>query len=179
MSLPYNLFLARRAINYVNIQIGIISPNKLPYQTLEQQYERNRCNFELLNTRIAIQERLRQVVDEIPSDSFYRKHALLSNVTTIESHLGNCGEKAILAFSHLKMLGARPLDLFDINIDNRSEDAHTIVVIGRITGHETDPKTWNHESVVCDPWDNQIYPISLYDSKIPFRGGLILHYRYV
>ncbi|CDG16718.1 hypothetical protein [Xenorhabdus doucetiae] len=174
------LFLAKQAINYVNNTVGVISPNQLPTQTQEQQDERRRCNIELSRMRNSIQERLEPMLgnSNTLSDSFYRKYFLLSNFDTVTSHLGNCGEKTILAFSYLKMRGARPLELFDIDIDNKGEDAHSILVIGRVAGNDLFPNTWNRESVVCDPWNNQCYPSSLYDSKTPFTGRLILNYRY-
>ncbi|PHM70915.1 hypothetical protein [Xenorhabdus kozodoii] len=175
MLLPYNLFLARKAINYVNIQIGVTSTNQMPIQTPEQIDRKHHYEVELFKIRDSVMQRVQEHVGNTRSNSFYRKHMMFSNAATIESHLGNCGEKAILAFSYLKNLGAKPLDLFDIDLEN---DGHTFVVIGRETGYMMPPNTWNPESVVCDPWTNQAYPIKLYDSKAPFTGNLILHYRY-
>ncbi|MDX7992827.1 hypothetical protein [Xenorhabdus littoralis] len=177
-SLPYNLFLARRAINYVNISVGVISPNQLPGQSIGQKNNMRRANNELDTIRKSIQENLRAIVGNTHSKLYYRKMILLTSANATESKLGNCGEKAIIAFSHLKMLGVKPLDLFDIDIDDRGRQGHTIVVIGRVTGNETEPSTWNHESVVCDPWSNQVYPSSIYGRKAPFIGELILRYRY-
>ncbi|SIP72562.1 hypothetical protein XIS1_1560034 [Xenorhabdus innexi] len=47
LSLPYNLFLARKAINYVNNEIGITSPNQLPTQTkgLSKLRLREKCSI--------------------------------------------------------------------------------------------------------------------------------------
>ncbi|MDX7985900.1 hypothetical protein FE392_00905 [Xenorhabdus sp. 12] len=176
MTLTRNIFLARKAINHVNIQLGIVSPNQLPTQTPEQRNEKSDRNYELQCRRGAIEQNL---VGNRRSDDYWRKYILLTNIAAIELKLGNCGEKAMLAFSYLMTQGAKPIDLFDIvDTDNEEQNGHTIVVIGRVTGKDTKTTTWNYESVICDPWANQIYPCSLYGQKAPFVGKLILRYRY-
>ncbi|WP_340609515.1 hypothetical protein [Xenorhabdus bharatensis] len=176
-SLPYNLFLARRAINYVNNKIQVISPNRLPTETNEQKDLKKELERRLENRRNAADLRADAVSGNIFTRNKIRTIMLLTNASTIESKIGNCGEKAILAFYYLKMQQVEPLELFDASMGEAADDYHTFVVIGRTRGIETDPSTWNHETVVCDPWAEQVYPSYSYNSHAQFTGELILIYR--
>ncbi|WP_340621336.1 hypothetical protein [Xenorhabdus siamensis] len=178
MSLSRNIFLARKAINYVNIKIGITSPNQLPTQTVEQKKLSNELNKQLYSIRMSTHARLNEVSNNRQTYDHNRKHIFLTSAAAIEYRLGNCGEKAIVAFSYLKMQGVEPLDLFDVDIDDLGKDGHTIVVIGRLQGNTKEPDTWNREAVICDPWSNCAYPSYCYDQNIPFDGELILRYRH-
>ncbi|WP_340616845.1 hypothetical protein [Xenorhabdus entomophaga] len=182
MSLPWNLFLARRAINFVNITLGITSPNQLPAETQEQQNQKSEYN----NQVSLMRNRVENIVDRAwkrrnsreERNDLYRKVIMGTSAYVIENRIGNCAEKSCVAFTRLKRMGAKPLELFEININNQDDDYHSIVVIGRTTGNSQQPRTWNHEAVICDAWSKQAYPSTLYENNIAFAGQLTLLHRY-
>ncbi|PHM70917.1 hypothetical protein [Xenorhabdus kozodoii] len=181
----YNLFMAKKAINYVNNSVEVISPNQIP-KIPELLPYRDDMKLQLHHMRKMIDQTTRKNVirDNIKRDEphfyqkLYGKRIPIRSAYATEWHVGNCGEKAAIAFAHLKFNRVKPLDFFSIDIDNLGNDHHSIVVIGRVTGNSTDPATWGREAVICDPWDKTAYPAHLYPDKVAFKGRLKLRYRY-
>ncbi|MDR0219442.1 MAG: hypothetical protein LBI71_11340 [Enterobacteriaceae bacterium] len=182
MSLARNILLARRAINYVNDTLGVISPNQIP-KTPEFLENRKQTNTKLKSLRKYINRTLDRKMkrDGITKDKSdyniqsYKRIIPIRSAYASKYHVGNCGEKAAIAFTRLKFLGARPIEFFSIKMLN---DTHSIIVIGRISGDRLNPSTWNRDAVICDPWDNKAYPAFRYIDKIAFQGVLTFRYRY-
>ncbi|HSU17541.1 hypothetical protein [Longimicrobium sp.] len=97
--------------------------------------------------------------------------------------IGNCEEKAYLAFDMLATRGVRPLELMAVSqpdddppdtvrgaISGIQEDFggpdHAFVVIGRVGGNLRDYRTWNEGTVVCDPWAGRAYYCELFDEEM-------------
>ena len=84
---------------------------------------------------------------------------------------GNCGEQAAVAYVYLYHQGVRPLEYVTL-----ANGGHVFVLIGREAGSSlSDYKAWGDEAVVCDPWDNNAYPVAGYFafmmSKMPAARG--------
>ncbi|MBC8953994.1 hypothetical protein [Xenorhabdus sp. PB62.4] len=129
----------RKAINFVNITIRIISPNQLPAEKPEQQNQRSEYNTQVSLTR----SRFENIVDRAwqrrngleERNDLYRKVIMGTSAYAIENRIGNCAEKSCVAFTRLKRMVAKPLELFEININKQHDDYHSIVIIGRTTGN--------------------------------------------
>ncbi|MDH5545478.1 MAG: hypothetical protein OEZ43_07795 [Gammaproteobacteria bacterium] len=90
-----------------------------------------------------------------------------------DSRCGNCGEQAALAFEYLRLtLGATPIEYMTLASQRQGgggvgvcDGDHVFVVIGRKAGGNPgtvsstlDIQNWNPETVICDPWANEVYP---------------------
>ena len=74
---------------------------------------------------------------------------------------GNCETRAALALIYVATQSEiRPLELFSVGED------HVFMVIGRTAGLPREPAGWNDESVICDPWAEQVYAKSQMMQKI-------------
>jgi len=80
---------------------------------------------------------------------------------TIQSHTGNCGEHSQLAFKFLiDKTKSRPIEIVvKPGIPLLQVNSHNYVLIGRTKGTLLDPSSWNHDTVICDPYKNQVYSI--------------------
>ncbi|WP_139837467.1 hypothetical protein [Xenorhabdus beddingii] len=180
-----HLFLAKKAINYVNNTVGVVSLNQIPHiPELHQYGEVAAESIGYLRELIFIETKINLKKSRIRNDApnfneeCYRRYIPIRSAYATEFHVGNCGEKAAIAFAHLKLLGVKPVEFFSVNVDDKGDDYHAIVVIGRTTGRCLEPLTWNQEAVICDPWDKKAYPARLYHDKAAFKGTLKLRYRY-
>ncbi|MBI6549610.1 hypothetical protein [Xenorhabdus lircayensis] len=184
MTLARNIFLARKAINYVNKEIGVLSLNTINVDsyadilTLED-YQRAMLNMrQIINDTVERREFHHfENTGELSNNNMLYK-IIARSAYASKFHLGNCSEKAAIAFSRLKFLGARPLDIFLLIDEHQARNNHSFVVLGRTNGIPQQPSTWNHEATICDAWGDQAYPSYLYDNHISFAGTLTLLYRY-
>lgn len=83
----------------------------------------------------------------------------------IEWGVGNCFEKACVAFYYLLScrLNARPLDLVSLK---KFPGDHAFLLIGRPSESDiSDFSSWGSDCVVCDPWDNKAYSASVIPDK--------------
>jgi len=102
------------------------------------------------------------------------------------SRCGNCGEQAALAYEFLRTtLNATPIEY--VMLDSKRKDGggvgvcdgdHVFVVIGRKTGDPIGSDTagvevqkWNPETVICDPWANEVYQAFDLGVKAVCGGG--------
>lgn len=69
------------------------------------------------------------------------------------ARMGNCREKAALAFLTLEKAGVKPLDLMAF----LPPADHAFVVIGRTAGDPSDYRNWGKDAVVCDAWNENSY----------------------
>ncbi|OTA20339.1 hypothetical protein Xbed_01564 [Xenorhabdus beddingii] len=180
-----HLFFAKKAINYVNNTVRVVSSNQIPETPELHQHRKTAAEgIDYLRELVSIETEINLEKSHIRNDApnineeCYRRYIPISSAYATEFHIGNCGEKAAIAFAHLKLIGIKPLDFFSVNVDDKGDDYHAIVVIGRTTGRCLEPLTWNREAVICDPWDKKAYPAHLYPDKAAFKGTLQLRYRY-
>ncbi|MDX7985901.1 hypothetical protein FE392_00920 [Xenorhabdus sp. 12] len=184
MSLARNILLARRAINYVNKEIGVMSLNRVNVESYGdfltyEYYKDSMVNMRNIITDTIKRRGFHHFVDTGELSNNNMLHTIMARTAySSEFHLGNCAEKAAVSFSRLKFLGAKPLDIFLLTDEHETRNNHSFVVIGRTKGILHDPSTWDHEATICDAWTNQAYPSYLYYEKIPLTGTLTLRYRY-
>ncbi|OTA20341.1 hypothetical protein Xbed_01566 [Xenorhabdus beddingii] len=204
MGKALNLYLAKRAVQHVNITLGIISPNRpeqlssLPSsriayhqrlqtlrekgkETLNDYYQRRAANTlkkdpNIINQEPGIAYPARYYAAKEPQEHIIRQR-LISNNYAIEAGVGNCNEKSLIAFSYLLLRGARPLERFVI-INNMGISDHAFIVIGRNQGEPQQSESWNQEAVICDPWDDKVFFSNGRNLSILFEGTLRLMYRY-
>jgi hypothetical protein len=82
-------------------------------------------------------------------DKHFKIIELLAQIA-IDARAGKCQEMAALAFLFLMRANIGPLELVSI-------PTHTFLVIGR--NQDTpieDPRSWNKEAIVCDPWRRKL-----------------------
>ncbi|MBI6549609.1 hypothetical protein [Xenorhabdus lircayensis] len=186
MTLARNIFLARRSINYVNIKVGIISPNKFNPVTRGNVHNRIQFDNELAYIRRVVYSKLYLTLSDslnrtgclANNKQFFNYFSKITSAYATERKVGNCGELSCIALAHLKLLGAKPLDFFAIDMNNQRQEKHAFIVIGRTTGNPIQPATWNREAVICDPWCHKAYSVQNYSANVPFQGDLLLEYRY-
>ena len=97
---------------------------------------------------------------------------------------GNCGEYASVAFTLLKKQNIRPLDFVVVGTKMGGVYTHNFVVIGRCskkTGPRKkvielpEPNLWGNAAVVCDAYNDKVYPAIILNSMRPgdrFRHSL-------
>ncbi|PHM70916.1 hypothetical protein [Xenorhabdus kozodoii] len=205
MGKALNLYLAKKAIEHINNTLGIISPNRLPehllfppsnrtfynrrLQTLREKgketlnnYYKNRADDaikkdpNIINKEPGITNPARYYAAKTPQEHIIRQR-LISNNYAIEAGVGNCNEKSQIAFTYLLLRGARPLERFVI-INEMGISDHAFIVIGRNQGEPHQSESWNHEAVICDPWDDNVFLAIGRDLSTFFNGTLRLMYRY-
>lgn len=82
---------------------------------------------------------------------------------TSKFSLGNCHEMAMQALSYSML--KHPNILSEIFVLNPGD--HTFLVLGRsVVSNPNDPETWGSTCVVCDPWANNVFPASEYNTKL-------------
>ncbi|MBD2811121.1 hypothetical protein ID853_09565 [Xenorhabdus sp. Vera] len=201
----FNLHLAKKAIEHINITLGIISPNKLPehlhfppsnrthynqrLQTMREKGKETLNNYyknlaaktinedpDIINKEPRIANPVRYYSAKEPQKHIIRQR-LISNSHAIEAGVGNCNEKSQIAFTYLLLKGAKPLDRFVI-INEMGISDHAFIVIGRNCGVPQQSESWNHDAVICDPWDNNVFISNGRDLSNFFNGTLRLMHRY-
>ncbi len=90
-----------------------------------------------------------------------------------KAKVGNCGEHACVALTYLRdMHRVKRLDYMQYG---KGGD-HAWVVIGRAEGSVTgDYKTWGANAVVCDAWDDAVFPGSQVPGKLYGYGKVGYH----
>lgn len=100
-----------------------------------------------------------------------------------QKRAGNCEELACLAFDMLATRGIRPLELMALMVPDEDPPEtmlsaitgveaefggpdHAFVVIGRVGGDLRDYRTWNADTVVCDPWAKRAYKSYWFDQEM-------------
>jgi hypothetical protein len=73
---------------------------------------------------------------------------------SVNAMCGNCSDQATVAFVYLYDRGVRPIDLMFL-----TNEKHAFVVIGREKESTTKPSTWGSAAIVCDPWNDEAYPL--------------------
>jgi RHS repeat-associated protein len=162
-----NIAFAHMALKHVNINLRIRSVNK--------EYS-NYITQRVLGRKLA---KVRKDVDTLLGENHsFDLNAIRARAAySAESAVGNCGEKAAVAFVYLKSLTAHPLD-FMVTQSGTLLGSHAFVVIGRLKDSSPkDPTTWGRKAVVCDPWDSKVYLASSYFSNMYFKGQLQSKYR--
>ncbi|HET6914234.1 MAG TPA: hypothetical protein VFH71_12945 [Rhodanobacteraceae bacterium] len=72
----------------------------------------------------------------------------------VQGRAGNCDEQSCVALVYLYDNKVRPLDWMHL-----TNGRHSFVLIGRDATSGLDPATWGEDVVVCDPWNNDAYPL--------------------
>ncbi|CDG16717.1 hypothetical protein [Xenorhabdus doucetiae] len=205
MGKALNLYLANKAIKHINITLGIISPNRPPeylhslpsnriyynqrlqairekgQKTLNHYYQNRAADTmkkypDIINKEPGITNPARYYAAKEPQKHLIRQR-LISNNYAVEAGVGNCNEKSQIAFTYLLLRGARPLERFVI-INEMGISDHAFIVIGRNQGEPHQSASWNHEAVICDPWDNNVFLSNGRDLSTFFNGTLRLMHRY-
>lgn len=147
-TLQYYLQSAKHAVSYVNRKIRFSSNDPIDVT----------CTLGLIGIGMQI---FRKVADAKATDvakasggksalsDYMRGSAEMAEVARI----GNCREKAALAFLTLEKAGVKPLDLMAW----LPPADHAFVVIGREPGDPSDYRNWGKNAVVCDAWDKTSY----------------------
>lgn len=170
MSLDENLTLAKNAINHVK-QIVTLGSDNLKEDN--QQPERQTAS------RTA-QIRISEEIDESASNlNSAKSNGIIINFTFLDSvretidlvktfKAGNCAYQAYIAFEYLLANSTiRPISICSI-LDDNNMAKHTMILIGN-------PE--NADAVICDPHQNQSYPLTAFFEKI-YEGAPIRAYEY-
>jgi hypothetical protein len=96
---------------------------------------------------------------------------------SVDKKKGNCDEMSSIAYLYLRSSAIRPIDLFETGVvfkgegENRFEDKHQFVVIGRGAKEgQNAPTSWSQDAVVCDPWAEAAYPARNLHEKLGELG---------
>ena len=155
MSLQVNLSRAAQALTYVQSKMTIGASNK--FRDLARSLGGSAlCVVASRSVDIG--------APRGPVPSWLRGMAAKAKATGC----GNCGEQAAVAFVYLyEQIHAKPLDYMA-----RTNADHAFVVIGRMRQSRIDDyTTWGNDAVVCDAWDDQVYPAREIPTKM-YGGGV-------
>jgi hypothetical protein len=160
---------ARSAVSYVKARVPFGAANR-PSDYAES-YEKNRAKIEgpnpgpvdkVMGAMTAFlplltgANRAVQIGNEVsgnaPADPIARFRQIAEITTRMKS--GNCNEQSITAFIYLYDRGVAPLAWMHL-----TNGKHAFVVLGRTSSTGDDPAKWGDAAVVCDPWNNESYPL--------------------
>jgi hypothetical protein len=133
------MLLAQSDLSYVK-SLNIISPNQSENQDAKRDLTEMRITNKLKTQNIDNADEI--IFEQADNSAFCR--------------VGNCGELADNAYKFLKhTLRQRKVDRCFITSGD-----HAFIVIGRQDNSNEDYRTWGQNAVVCDPWSNEIFPVS-------------------
>lgn len=94
--------------------------------------------------------RAEPVEEPVYSLEWIKKVALLAEIYKV----GNCCEKGCVTFYFLyKLLTSLPKGDVNLELFNNPLVDHFFVVAGRSPDTDpSDPRTWNEDTIICDPW---------------------------
>jgi len=141
-SAKHNFELAQAAFDHT-LQIIEGSSNQLSPAELESKQGQG------------IIERINKMREHDVSDELYSLNWILDVSRLAEKYrVGNCSEKSCVVFNFLYQ-GIMKKHEFSLNIElfNNPIVDHFVVVIGRDPSTKSmDPKKWNKDTIICDPW---------------------------
>ena len=143
-----------RLVNQIKKEYGFSKLKKIKDGKIEFQFHQSDC----CGASYYI-----PIFSEIFSSPYKKKpQERVSGISklTKESRIDDCEMQAIVAYNHL---------VTDLKTKKRVEIVqllnyqHVILLIGRKENADIEkPKTWNQETVICDPWAKNSYLVENY-----------------
>ncbi|PVZ70521.1 hypothetical protein [Pelagibaculum spongiae] len=172
-SLSFNLMMARLACVHIRRAIAsstnltgvhrpmLLDRSRIASDEKRQLRQRNESWFAEYDNQLLEQHQLSSTW-RVPRSfrlSQMRFHAALA----MKSGVGNCGEMSAAAFLFLAQSNLFPLDLLHVNYRSPAQFGHAFLVIGRDGDVSlAEPWNWGESAVVCDPWNNAVFPVTAY-----------------
>lgn len=164
---------AESAKNYARGQItdiyNLVENNDLAPQAfirLEDRYKESRNRIKAIAEQIANESLPRLQMDDVVCE-----HEIMLSVTE-ETKIGNCEE---LARHALEYFATHSQSSVRAEIFKLGRGDHVFVVIGRKKDSRPGrPATWGPDAYICDPWRNEIFPASEYETKLKNFSAVML-----
>ncbi len=172
-SLRFNLMMARLACVHIRTAIAsstnltgahrpmLFDRSRIASDEKHQLRQRNEGWFAEYDSQLLERYQLSSTW-RVPR-SFRLSQMRFHSALAMKSGVGNCGEMSAAAFLFLARSHLFPLDLLHVHYQSPMQFGHDFLVIGR-DGETSlaEPWNWGESAVVCDPWNNAIFPVTAY-----------------
>ena len=173
-----NMYFAREALKHVKTIFQFGSINHYDDQATITQRKRDTLDQ---NRKLAEQDVILRR-GKFGSLSKFEAYSLFATLRAEQSGIGNCHEQTYSAYRFLAPQ-IRPLDIFNMRDTNirktnvNSDGDHVFLIVGLqvktsmnlLPLHEV--ALWNKEAVICDAWNNDVYPAYMYTVRAVCGGG--------